>query len=229
VAGLNRDTSNTNGTIAKLPDVNNLLHNQADMMGSASAAGSAVATQIGAIANAKHDAAQKAADQAKASGDTELAAQYQAEADKWDEGGTYRVALHTAGGALIAGLGGGSAAGGAIGAGLSAAIGGKLNQLADTFSSGNGEGADPGLTAGNVAANMIAGGVGGLVGGNSGAVTAANADLYNRDGTNGQGKGGTGSQFIDSAIANAVSGVLDLKNAWTNAVTSVVDQVGRMA
>jgi hypothetical protein len=92
---------------------------------------------------------------------------------------------------------------------VSAAIGGKLNQLADTFSSGNGEGADPGLTAGNVAANIIAGGIGGLVGGNSGAFAAANADLYNRDDHNADGKGGTKSEFLDS-----VNSVVDSVKGW---------------
>ncbi|SEJ87621.1 two-partner secretion domain-containing protein [Paraburkholderia diazotrophica] len=217
VASLNRDTSNTDGTVAKLPDVNNLLDKQADMMGATSAAGSAVATQIGAIANAKHDVAQKAADQAKASGDTELAAQYQAEADKWDEGGTYRLALHTAGGALIAGLGGGSAVGGAVGAGLSAALAGKLNSLADTF--GTGGEADPGLTAGNVAANIIAGGIGGLVGGNSGAFAAANADLYNRSNGNGEGQGSKGSEFLKAAgngAAGAWNGLVGVAETLAN-------------
>ncbi|MBN3755506.1 hypothetical protein G3N95_21360 [Paraburkholderia sp. Tr-20389] len=119
--------------------------------------------------------------------------------------------MHTAGGALIAGLGGGSALGGAAGAGLSSAIGGKLNALADQFETGNGSGADPGLTAGNVAANIIAGGIGGLVGGNSGAFTASNADLYNRSETNGQGNGETKSEFINSA-RNASAG------AWNGLV-----------
>nr|WP_276535297.1 hemagglutinin repeat-containing protein [Burkholderia multivorans] len=42
VASLNRDTTNTNGAVAKLPDMQNLLANQSDMMAAASAAGEAV-------------------------------------------------------------------------------------------------------------------------------------------------------------------------------------------
>ncbi|SPB17148.1 hemagglutinin [Caballeronia novacaledonica] len=168
------------------------------MMNAASAAGQAVATQIGAIANAKRDAANQAAEQAAKDGNSELAAQYAAEAKSWDEGGTYRIALHTAGGALIAGLGGGSVAGGAAGAGVSAALAGDLNRLADQFS--NGGGVDPALTAGNIGANLIAGAVGGLIGGNSGAFAAGNADLYNRSSENGEGKGSTKNSVVDKAL-----------------------------
>jgi filamentous hemagglutinin len=116
-------------------------------------------------------------------------------ADSWDEGGTYRVLMHTAGGALVAGMGGGSAAGGAAGAGISSALAGKLNLMANTLETGDGTGADPGLTVGNVAANLLAGGFGTAIGGNSGAFTGANADLYNRSNGNGEGKGSTGNPF----------------------------------
>jgi filamentous hemagglutinin len=207
IANLSRDTVDANGTVSKLPDVKNLLDKQGDMMNAASAAGEAVATQIGAIADAKRDAAKKAAEQAASDGNAELAAQYKAEAASWDEGGTYRVAMHTAGGALIAGLGGGSALGGAAGAGISSALSGKLNLMADQLETGDGSGMDPGLTAGNFAGNLIAGGIGGLVGGNSGAFSAANMELYNANKDNGQGKGGTGSELADKgkAAANAVA------------------------
>uniref|UniRef100_UPI000ADA3B26 hypothetical protein n=1 Tax=Cupriavidus sp. D384 TaxID=1538095 RepID=UPI000ADA3B26 len=43
VATLNRDTSNTNTTVGKGPDLNNVLGKQADMMAAAQAAGEAVA------------------------------------------------------------------------------------------------------------------------------------------------------------------------------------------
>jgi filamentous hemagglutinin len=211
VASLNRDTTDTNGQVSTLPDVNHLLDKQGDLMNAASATGQAVATQIGTIANAKRDAANKAADQAMKDGNPELAAQYKAEAASWDEGGTNRVAMHTAGGALIAGLGGGSALSGAAGAGAASALAGKLNQLADTL--GNGGGTDPGLTAGNVLANLAAGGIGGLVGGESGAFAASNADLYNRSSTNGEGKGGKGSEFVDfvgEQLASAGRGAANL-------------------
>jgi len=197
VATLSRDTADTNGTVAKTPDLNNLLNNQADMMGAASAAGEAVATQIGTISDMKKQAALDAAKKADAAGDSASAAEYRDEAAKWDEGGTYRVALHTAGGALIAGLGGGNALGGAAGAGVASAVAGKLNSLADGFSNGNGAGMDPGLTAGNVAANILAGGIGTLIGGNSGGFAAANADLYNRNKSNAEGLGSKGTELLD--------------------------------
>ncbi|MGF6604529.1 filamentous hemagglutinin family protein [Paraburkholderia sp. GAS448] len=223
VASLNRDTSDTNGTVAKTPDVNALLDKQADMMNASSAAGAAVATQIGALADAKHDAAQKAADDATKAGDTAAAAAYQADADSWAEGGVNRVALHTAGGALIAGLGGGSALGGAAGAAVASTLAGKLNSLADGLSNGNGSGADPGLTLGNVAGNLLAGGFGGLVGGNSGAFTAANADLYNRSNCNAEGKCSTGSQVLD-AVMNVVN---DPWGSLNHALNSIIPAPGQ--
>lgn len=119
VANLNRDTSSLNGTVSKTPDVQNLLNQQADTMNAAQAAGQVVAQGIGAYADTKQKDAQQAADAAKLAGDTAAQAAYQAEADSWDEGGSNRLYLHIAGGALIGGLGGGgigSAAQGAAGA-----------------------------------------------------------------------------------------------------------------
>ncbi|TDN61619.1 adhesin HecA-like repeat protein [Paraburkholderia sp. BL10I2N1] len=181
VSAQNRDTSDTNGTVAKLPNVSNLLDKQADMMSAASAAGEAVATRIGQYADSKRDAANAAADQAMKDGNPELAAQYQQEAADWAEGGTYRVALHTAGGGLIAGLGGGNAFAGAAGAGLSAALAGNLNQLSNAIYDANPTGdANANRMLGNILANALATGAGTLVGGNAGAFTGANVDLYNR-------------------------------------------------
>ncbi|MDR8026549.1 hemagglutinin repeat-containing protein [Burkholderia cenocepacia] len=218
LAGLNRDTSNTNGTVSKTPDLQNLLGNQADMMNAASAAGEAVATQIGRYADNKRDAADKAAKKAAEDGNLELAAQYRQEAASWDEGGTNRVALHTAGGAMIVGLGGGNALAGAAGAGLSAALAGKLNSVADSIASATGD-TNAGMTAGNILANVLATSAGALVGGNSGAFAAANVDLYNRNNSNGQGKGGTGSQFLDNGadfVAGAWNGLVSLGEVVVN-------------
>ncbi|TKC77133.1 cell surface protein, partial [Trinickia terrae] len=53
VASLSRDTANTNGTVSKTPDVQNLLSQQSDLMNAASAAGQVVAQSIGAYADAK--------------------------------------------------------------------------------------------------------------------------------------------------------------------------------
>ncbi|WP_247664421.1 hemagglutinin repeat-containing protein [Ralstonia pseudosolanacearum] len=178
VGSLNRDTENLNGKVGKAPDLQNVLNNQADMMAAAQAAGAVVARAIGDIANAKHDEAQAAANQAHENGNEDLAKQYAAEADKWKEGGEYRAGLHMAGGALVAGLGGGSAIGGAVGAGAASLAAPKLTALADKVSSSVG-GGEAGQMVGNVVANVAAGAVG-SVGGGSGAFMGANVDRYNR-------------------------------------------------
>ncbi|WP_231649628.1 hypothetical protein [Ralstonia syzygii] len=97
------------------------------MMAAAQAAGEAVAKTVGDIADKQQKEANdrlKAANEAykQDPSDANKAAIAAAEGDvaNWKEGGSYRVALHTAGGALIAGLGGGNAVAGAAGAGLSA-------------------------------------------------------------------------------------------------------------
>ncbi|WP_080436859.1 hemagglutinin repeat-containing protein [Burkholderia ubonensis] len=192
MANLDRDTSNLNGSVSKTPDVQHLLDQQADLMNATQAAGQVVAQGIGAYADTKQKEAQRAADAAKASGDTTAQAAYQAEADSWGEGGTNRVLMHTAGGALLAGLGGGNALAGAAGAGLSSAFAGKLNSLADAVGDGTGS-----MLAGNVLSNVLAGAGGALIGGTSGAFTASNADLYNRSQCNVDGKCSTGSELID--------------------------------
>ncbi|MEM5314785.1 hypothetical protein [Paraburkholderia sp. JHI869] len=167
-----------------------ILSQQADTMQAAQAAGQVVAQGIGAYADSKQKAAQDAADAATNAAQTEtdpnvraadlaLAQQEQAEADSWAEGGANRVGLHVAGGALIAGLGGGgvtSAVQGAAGAGLAAYIAPKLNTLADEF----GEPGTAGHVLGNVIGNVLATAAGAAVGGSAGASTASNADLYNR-------------------------------------------------
>ncbi|WP_254706803.1 hemagglutinin repeat-containing protein [Ralstonia pseudosolanacearum] len=178
VGSLNRDTENLNGKVGKAPDLQNVLNNQADMMAAAQAAGAVVARAIGDIANAKQAEAQAAAKQAHENGNEDLAKQYAAEADKWKEGGEYRAGLHMAGGALVAGLGGGSAIGGAVGAGAASFAAPRLTELADKVSSSVG-GGDAGQMVGNVVANVAAGAVG-SVGGSSGAFMGANVDRYNR-------------------------------------------------
>ncbi|MHA6912635.1 hemagglutinin repeat-containing protein [Ralstonia pseudosolanacearum] len=178
VGSLNRDTENLNGKVGKAPDLQNVLNNQADMMAAAQAAGAVVARAIGDIANAKQAEAQAAAKQAHENGNEDLAKQYAAEADKWKEGGEYRAGLHMAGGALVAGLGGGSAIGGAVGAGAASLAAPRLTELADKVSSSVG-GGDAGQMVGNVVANVAAGAVG-SVGGGSGAFMGANVDRYNR-------------------------------------------------
>lgn len=178
VATLNRDTTDTNGRVSETPDVQDLLSKQADTMQAAQAARQVVAQGIGAYADAKKQAAEKSGDKAGA--------------ESWAEGSTNRVLAHVAGGALIGGLGGGgvgTAFQGAAGAGLSSALAGKLNGVANEIGEATGS-----MTVGNSIANVLAGLGGVLIGGNVGAVTAANADLYNRSTGNSDGKGGTGEQ-----------------------------------
>lgn len=188
VATLNRDTSNTNTTVGKGPDLSNVLGKQADMMAAAQAAGEAVAKTVGDIAGSKEKAAKdalKAANDAygKDPSDANRAAVAEAQADVegWKEGGEYRAALHAAGGAMIAGLGGGSAIAGAVGAGMSSLAADKLASLGKSVADGVDSGSkNLDEAIGNLAANLVAGGIGAAVGGGSGAATGANADRFNR-------------------------------------------------
>ncbi|MGZ2747417.1 two-partner secretion domain-containing protein [Burkholderia stagnalis] len=180
VATLNRDTTNLNGTVAKTPDVQQVLSNQSDLINAAQAAAETIAKQIGSYADKKRAEALK---QAAGTDDPALKAQYQQEAKDWAEGGSNRVALHVAGGALTGGLTGGGlgAVGGAAGAGLSAKLAPQLNEIAQSIK-------DAGPTGnknvdellGNVASNVLAGGAGALVGGGTGALTGASVDRFNR-------------------------------------------------
>ncbi|NKF62663.1 filamentous hemagglutinin [Ralstonia solanacearum] len=178
LATLSRDTSNTNTVLDKNPDLGEILSRQAELQKAASAAGEAVARTIGDIADSKRDDALAEAEKAHKAGNEELANKYRAEADQWKEGGEYRAGLHMAGGALVAGLGGGSAIGGAIGAGAASLAAPQLTELADKVASSMGGGV-AGQMAGNVVANVAAGAVG-SVGGGSGAFMGSNVDRYNR-------------------------------------------------
>ncbi|MDR5838782.1 hemagglutinin repeat-containing protein [Caballeronia sp. LZ034LL] len=179
VASLSRDTSSTNGTVSTLPDVNKLLDKQGDMMNAASAAGEAVATQIGMIANAKRDGALKDAKAAYERGDLDAMQGYLDTADSWSESGSNRIALHVAGGGLIGGLGGGgigSAAQGAAGAGMSAYLANRTQQFADAVAEEAGS-----KLIGNIAGNVASTLGGGIIGGTAGAAAASNVNLYNQN------------------------------------------------
>ncbi|WP_197385981.1 hemagglutinin repeat-containing protein, partial [Ralstonia pseudosolanacearum] len=178
IATLSRDTSNTNTVLDKNPDLGEILSRQAELQKAASAAGEAVTRTIGDIADSKRDDALAEAEKAHKAGNEELANKYRAEADQWKEGGEYRAGLHMAGGALVAGLGGGSAIGGAIGAGAASLAAPQLTELADKVASSVGGGV-AGQMAGNVVANVAAGAVG-SVGGGSGAFMGSNVDRFNR-------------------------------------------------
>ncbi|WP_181146493.1 contact-dependent inhibition toxin BcpA [Burkholderia multivorans] len=167
VASLNRDTTNTNGAVAKLPDMQNLLANQSDMMAAASAAGEAVSRRIG-------DYADKMMEAAKANGD-------KAGVDAWKEGGANRALMQGAGAALVTGLAGGNAVGGAAGAAIASIGSGKLNELSSAIAGSDPTGnANMNQALGNIVANALATGAGAAVGGESGAFSGYNVDRFNR-------------------------------------------------
>ncbi|WP_342310466.1 hemagglutinin repeat-containing protein [Burkholderia pyrrocinia] len=167
VASLNRDTTDTNGTVAKLPDMQNLLSNQADMMAAASAAGEAVSRRIGDYADEMKRQAQKNGDQAGV--------------DAWKEGGANRALMQGAGAALVTGLAGGNAVGGAAGAAIASIASGKLNELSSAIAGSDPTGnANMNQALGNIVANALATGAGAAVGGESGAFSGYNVDRFNR-------------------------------------------------
>ncbi|WP_118178503.1 hemagglutinin repeat-containing protein [Paraburkholderia phosphatilytica] len=160
VATLNRDMSDTNGAVAKLPDVSNLLDRQADMMAAAGAAGEAVSRRIGDFAALKYE---------------------QTHDPAWAEGGAARAAMQAAGAALVTGLAGGNVIGGAAGAGIASIAGGRLNQLSGAIADSDPTGdADVNKALGNIVANVIATGAGAVVGGDAGAFSGYNVDRFNR-------------------------------------------------
>nr|WP_321788467.1 hypothetical protein [Paraburkholderia sp. J94] len=91
--------------------MNNILNQQADTMAAAQAAGQVVSQGIDAYADKKRDDAAAAYDAAQKRGDSEGMAAAATDYNNWREGGDARAGLHVAGGALIGGLGGGSAFG----------------------------------------------------------------------------------------------------------------------
>ncbi|MFM0033350.1 hemagglutinin repeat-containing protein [Paraburkholderia strydomiana] len=209
VANLSRNTTDTNGTVSKTPDVNALLSQQADLMNAAQAAGQVVAQGVGAYADMKRDEA--------------LAAGDKATADSWDEGGANRVALHVVGGALIGGLGGGSAfgaIGGAAGAGLSSAMAGGLDSISKGVESATGS-----ELLGNISANIVAGIGGALVGGTAGAATGSAVQLYNQG--NDKRKSlvsqvcPAGAQCSDATLSAAIQAQTDLNSTAQDNVRDV--------
>ncbi|MCE4061292.1 hemagglutinin repeat-containing protein [Pandoraea sputorum] len=178
LANLNRDTEDLNGTVTRTPDLQNLLSDQSRLMQAATAAGEAVARDIGTYANKKAEAAEKLAEKTD---DPALKAQYLEEAKQWSEGGDYRATMHAAGGALVAGLGGGNALGGALGAGLTSKLGAVLNGVSDDIRKKRPTGnADIDEALGQIVATGLGTAVGAVAGGSSGAFTGFNTDRFNR-------------------------------------------------
>lgn len=181
LAGLKRDTAGSNTTVSKGPDLKGVLDKQSDMMAAAQAAGEAVAKSVGDIASSKRDDALANAKSAHDAGDTALEQQYLADAESWGEGGSNRAALHAAGGALVAGLGGGNALAGAVGAGAASLLAPKIQDGVNTvYKNVNTGNTDLDQALANATGNIAAGLIGGAIGGGSGAAAAANVDLYNR-------------------------------------------------
>lgn len=207
VAGLSRDTTNTNGTVSKTPDVNNLLSQQADTMQAAQAAGQVVAQGIGAYADIKEKAAADAVTAAAKNQNVAAGDAASADFDNWKEGGDYRTALHIVGGALIGGLGGGAldAVGGAAGAGIASKLAGKTQAISDSVGAATGS-----SLLGNLTGNIASGLAGAAVGGSAGAAMGSNVNLYNQDKNDQEkaleGQVSAGRKVID-ALKAAVTGL----------------------
>lgn len=199
-ASLSRDTANTNGKVSNTPDVNNLLSQQADTMQAAQAAGQVVAQGIGLYADNKRNAAQIAGDSATA--------------NAWDEGGSSRALLQTAGGALIGGLGGGSiftAVGGGAGAYVASKAAKGIADIENGVTLGTGS-----QVIGNLAGNIAAGLGGALVGGTAGAATGSAVQLYNQsldDEAQLTGERKSSNPFSQSPAALIAQGIANGLNA----------------
>ena len=99
------------------------------------------------------------------------------EAQKWEEGGAYRVALHTVVGALGGGISG------ALGAGAAAQAAPQLNDLQSSLANGLysvGASADVAQAAAQLISGLTAAGLGAVASGGSAAGAALNSDLNNR-------------------------------------------------
>ncbi|MCE4061294.1 hypothetical protein LXM60_13880 [Pandoraea sputorum] len=97
------------------------------------------------------------------------------------KGGAYRATMHAAGGALVAGLGGGNALSGALGAGLTSKLGAVLNGVSDDIRKKRPTGnADIDEALGQIVATGLGTAVGAVAGGTSGAFSGFNTDRFNR-------------------------------------------------
>jgi filamentous hemagglutinin len=135
-----------------------------------SAFGQQAAKAVGDYAGKQEQSLKQQAQAAKQAGDNELAARLKADADKWAQGGAYRVAMHT----VVGGLGGGLAG---------AAAAPQINQLQDTLQDGlqqAGVNANVAKGIASLAGNATATALGAAVGGLAGASTALNQDANNR-------------------------------------------------
>ncbi|GAU02163.1 hemagglutinin [Burkholderia stabilis] len=219
LANLNRDATNLNGTVSKTPDVQKTLSQQADTMNAAQAAGQTVSQGIGLYADNKRDAALKAAQAAYDSGDLAGAQAALNEAKGWMEGGASRAELQMGGGALIGGLGGGSALtaiGGAAGAGMSSLLANQAEKISKSVGDTTGS-----SLVGNIAANVAATVGGALVGGSAGAAMASNVQLYNAGNDSGNQQSNDVFSSLSKKVAQAIVMTADGKAGVWNGMVNV--------
>ncbi|CAJ9535525.1 haemagglutinin [Burkholderia pseudomallei] len=219
VANLNRDTTNLNGTVSKTPDVQKMLSQQVDTMNAAQAAGQTVSQAIGLYADHKRDAALDAADKAYKAGDLAGAQAALNEAKGWMEGGASRAELQMGGGALIGGLGGGSALtaiGGAAGAGMSSLLANQAEKISKSVGDTTGS-----SLVGNIAANVAATVGGALVGGSAGAAMASNVQLYNAGNDSNNQTSNDVFASLSKKVAQAIAMTADGKAGVWNGMVNV--------
>ncbi|ARL11341.1 hemagglutinin repeat-containing protein [Burkholderia pseudomallei] len=219
VANLNRDATNLNGTVSKTPDVQKMLSQQADTMNAAQAAGQTVSQAIGLYADYKRDAALDAADKAYKAGDLAGAQAALNEAKGWMEGGASRAELQMGGGALIGGLGGGSALtaiGGAAGAGTSSLLANQAEKISKSVGDTTGS-----SLVGNIAANVAATVGGALVGGSAGAAMASNVQLYNAGNDSNNQTSNDVFASLSKKVAQAIAMTADGKAGVWNGMVNV--------
>lgn len=219
VANLNRDATDLNGTVSKTPDVQKMLSQQADTMNAAQAAGQTVSQAIGLYADHKRDAALDAADKAYKAGDLAGAQAALNEAKGWMEGGASRAELQMGGGALIGGLGGGSALtaiGGAAGAGTSSLLANQAEKISKSVGDTTGS-----SLVGNIAANVAATVGGALVGGSAGAAMASNVQLYNAGNDSNNQTSNDVFASLSKKVAQAIAMTADGKAGVWNGMVNV--------
>ncbi|RZI56594.1 MAG: hypothetical protein EOP37_23745, partial [Rubrivivax sp.] len=146
--------------------------------------GAQASKEVGSFAGDKAKDLRKQSAVAANAGDSETAKTLEAEAKKWDEGGAYRVAMHSVVGALTGDLGG------ALGAAGSAAAAGQLEKLQTSMEQSLKEaGLGPDKKGNNdwatalskLASGALATGIGALAGGGfDGAAAGLNEDYNNR-------------------------------------------------
>jgi len=162
IANINTDTAHAHTALEPLPDLKVLLNKQQAIAGAMLTYSQIVPKAIADYSSAKES---DLTTQANNETDPTKKAQLQAEADKWAEGGVYRVTLHTIAGGLVGDIGG------ALGAGVSAAtipaIGEMINS-ADLPSEVKQSLVALAGTAIGAAAGSIAGDGGALTGGATG-------------------------------------------------------------